>query len=128
SWGEMSGIQVDLEGGREIERKNTFWTKIEAEIEPIKDWKIYGDYGWNTINSQKTLQRNTQETLGPTGVLYPHYDTPAVSYFDRRNGFDRYWRYNLYSSYEKIISDHGFKLLVGHQREYGSIESLYGNV
>ncbi len=128
TWSEMSGIQIDKEGGRELDRSSSFWTKLEAEIEPLKDWKIYGDYGWNDATRLITIQHNTQTSLGPTGETYPHFDTPAVSSFVRRTVASRLWRYNIYSSYEKQFSSgHNFKLLAGYQRELGSVESLNGN-
>ena len=125
-WSEMSRVSVFENGGRETHLTNDFWTKFETEISPLPGWEIKGDFGWNYRGLNSALHRAKMEVAGPDGTIYSHFDTTPLNSVTKTYAKSKYWNANIYSSYERNIADHYFKVLVGHQREYNSFDNLSG--
>jgi len=126
TWSEMSRFQVFQDGGREKHTTSDFWTKIEFEIEPLTNWQIKADFGWNGRNNISSLHRAKIDAVGPDGTLYTHFDTTPINSLTKTYARNRYWNANIYTSFEKRLDKHSFNILVGHQRESNSADNLSG--
>lgn len=126
NYSEMSRVQVFENGGREIHITNDFWTKIEAELNPLPGWDIKADFGWNNKGLTSSLHRAKMEVTGPDGTIYSHFDTTPLNSMTKTYAKLKYWNANIYSSFEKKFEEHYFKILIGHQREYNSFDNLSG--
>lgn len=125
-YAETSDIPYQQDGGRHIEA----WDKplITGEIifTPIKGWNTTMNYTYeanifNTSDHVKTLY----QTL-PSGKLSPLQATTPNS-FSRSVGMQYHNLVNLFSSYEKTVDRHYFKLLGGFVSELNDNLGLSGS-
>ncbi len=120
---DNSNIPLIKEGGRIGQQDNDSWVTGEVNIKPLPGWTITGSYSYNYFNSRYN------ETVLPF-----HYSTQqdprtistTISSVYKSQTQGNYQTFNIFTSYEKKISDHYFKVLVGQQQEVKEQESLNG--
>ncbi|MBJ7879829.1 SusC/RagA family TonB-linked outer membrane protein [Gelidibacter salicanalis] len=133
---ENSMVQQLQEGGRLLEQTDYLYNKLKLTYEPIKDWKIYGEFNSRIENHNNTkhiarisvLQPNMKSEYIPVFSGYvPKIEikdwgiqaitAPGQNYFEVQSGQVNYTGMNFYSDYTKSYGDHNFKILVGVQNE-----------
>lgn len=125
-YSEMSRINVYQNGGRDIYTNNELWMRFEGILEPVKNWFIKGDYSWKNANVNNTAHHSLVYATGPAGNKYVAFDTRTPNDIAQTSDMDNYWTFNMSTSYEKKLSGHNFKALLGFQREFQYFNSLYG--
>lgn len=133
---ENSMVQQLQEGGRIIEQTDYLYNKLKLTFEPIKNWKIHGEF-----NSRIENHDNSKH-IGRISVVQPNGDSeyipvfsgyvpkievrdwgilaitaPGQNYFEVQNGQVNYTGLNVYTDYEKSYGDHNLKFLLGTQTE-----------
>lgn len=111
------------QGGSNKSRTNNSRIGGDIIIKPLPGWNITGQY---TYNYQSYNQTST--------VLPYYYSTPGnpqtlsntISSVAQNYGLTSYYNYNYFTSYEKQIGGHYFKVLVGQQTEQKTYSNLYG--
>jgi TonB-linked SusC/RagA family outer membrane protein len=111
------------QGGTNNSRTNNSRISGDITIKPITGWDITGHYSYdyNTYNITST-------------VLPYYYSTPnnpqtlsnTISSINENYGLTSYYNYNVFTSYEKQIGGHYFKILVGEQTEQKTYSNLSG--
>jgi len=124
-YSETSDIPYQLDGGRSIESWDKPLITGELIFSPIKGWNTTINYTYeaslsNISNHLKTLYQTLPS--GKLGVL--DWTTPNA--FSRNVGFGYHNLLNLFSSYERALNRHNFKLLGGFVSELNDNVSLYG--
>lgn len=113
-----------LEGGI-TDNWNNFWVTLGGELEVIKNWLVNVDYSWNNMNYQYTNHKptiygyNVDET---TFIL-----TGDPNSIEEQYSSTTYYTVNAYTSYERSLKDHYFKLMIGYQEELQKYGSLTGS-
>lgn len=118
-----SNIPLIKEGGRVGQKSNDSWMTGEVNIKPLPGWIITGSYSYNYFNtgySETTLPYYSSTQQDPRTLS----NTISSVYKSQTQG--TYQTYNLFTSYEKKLSDHYFKVMVGQQQEVKRQESLNG--
>lgn len=113
-----------LNGGKENQQINTFTQNFQLILEPIKNWKIYGDINYK-INSQ--FHHWDYKTYSQTGVDGKSVGNIWYYSFAAEQAYNNnYYNLSFYSDYEKIINDaHYFKLMGGIQSEGNNYRDIY---
>jgi len=119
---QSSMIRVMQGTGRDKTENNDFLIALGAEFEPLKGWKTNVSYNHNvqtsrnTVNPRPVLVELGNGTFGnigkPTSGYQSAFSQPTYSLF------------NALTSYEKTLSNHYFKALVGFEQE----EKFYSNL
>ncbi|MCR8668721.1 TonB-dependent receptor [Aestuariibaculum sp. M13] len=133
---ENSMVQQLQEGGRLLEQTDYLYNKLKLTYEPIKDWKIYGEFNSRIENHNNSKHLAKISVVQPTlkSEYIPIFSgyvpkievrgwdilaitAPGQNYFEVQNGQVNYSGINLYSDYTKSFGNHNFKVLVGVQNE-----------
>jgi len=100
------------------------WHTFSTEIRPLKGWKIYGDFAYQSedrfrSNVSLTLYDHlVDKSLAVVGRTYPS----NVTNFQYSN---YYWTTNAYTSYDLSLKEmHNFHIMIGTQFEYDKFRSL----
>ena len=123
-WAQTSHMYKQIEGGRTKNNVNVFSVTGAFEINPLPGWKINLDYTYrNTFSKSSTHAKPViiEYTVSNKPVMSTAFDgfTAAQSQKD-------YHSFNVYTSYEKTISDHYMSVLVGEQLELSKYDYLSG--
>ncbi|WP_183565215.1 TonB-dependent receptor [Mucilaginibacter sp. SP1R1] len=120
---QASYISQLQQGGVNNSRTNNSRISGDITIKPITGWDITGHYSYdyNTYNITST-------------ILPYYYSTPnnpqtlsnTISSINQNYGLTSYYNYNFFTSYEKQIGGHYFKVLVGQQTEQKTYSNLSG--
>lgn len=98
------------------------YQQFNATVEPIKDWKIFGNFNFSLKeNFQQTtrLQMYYYNALGE--LLDQDKNSFLIESMDRTN----YYNTNVYSEYLKsFTSGHSFKIMAGFQSEMFNLRNL----
>ncbi len=109
-------------------RQTQYDTSVGATITPLEGWKIVGTFNYKRYQREK-MSRSTSMTYSQAYQEYKKIDT---GYFQDRlkedNDVTQHFTYDLYSTYEKEISGHEFKILVGMNHEEYQLKKLQGSV
>lgn len=109
--------------GRFITRINDSRINGNITIKPLPGWNIIGDYSYD------------YNTSNFTGSYFPYFFATttstqntdgSASSVEKQNTFTNYWTYNVFTSYEKNINGHYFKILGGEQAEENTYSLLNG--
>lgn len=111
------------QGGKNTSRTNTSRINADVTIKPITGWNITGHYSYD-YNSYSTLN----------SVLPYYYSTPAnpqtlsstISSVGENYGLTSYYNYNVFTSYEKKMGGHYFRVMIGEQTEQKTYSDLTG--
>lgn len=112
--------------GRNATTKNDSRITLGMELEPVKGWKTKFSYNYNYYNSRN------ETTLLPVPVHLPSGDInnigSSTANYNTSSSSGDYKLLNAITSYEKNISDHYFKVLLGYESESYFDSYLYGSV
>jgi TonB-linked SusC/RagA family outer membrane protein len=114
-------IVAYIEGGRNKETRDNAILTGEFVFHPLKGWDITANYAYDGTYVNGTQHLKTVYTTTPSGKKTVLGGTSPSS-FTRSTQKNQHHTVNLYSSYEKEINDHYFKVLVGYTQE------LYDNL
>ncbi|MDB5088479.1 MAG: TonB-linked outer membrane protein SusC/RagA family, partial [Mucilaginibacter sp.] len=122
-YGFSDYIPLIQQGGRNISRTNISNISGDITIKPLPGWDITGHY-----NYSYTSYNNT------SSVLPYYYSLPSnpqtlsndISSVSENYGLTSYYMYNGFTSYEKHIGGHYFKVLLGEQTEQKTYSNLSG--
>lgn len=92
----------------------------EFVLHPLKGWEITANYTMDANFSKHSYHQKTVYQTTPKGETVPIYGTPNA--FTRSSGRSQHQTINAFSSYEKQLGDHSFKVLAGYTQE------LYDNL
>ncbi len=112
-------VRLLQDSGRDKSKKADFLANLNVELEPIKGWKTIATYSYNIRNIKATSNPKPVMVELGTGA-FGNIGKPNASY---TSGYSEevYKVFNVVSSYEKQLSDHYFKVLMGFEQE----ENLY---
>jgi TonB-linked SusC/RagA family outer membrane protein len=112
-----------VQAGRENNVNDKLSQQFKVTIEPIKGWKIIGDYNYNLTENVHHYDRQK---------LYLHdvAGNPILkdgnSYVNEDFNRSDYQNVDIFSEYSKEMVGHNFKILVGYQSELLKYRSLGG--
>jgi TonB-linked SusC/RagA family outer membrane protein len=120
-YSEGSGVLNFTDGGRNKSTTDNVILTGEFVIRPLEGWNITANYTYDGAYNQATNHRKTFYVVRPSGVLQARGGT-VPNYFQRDMYKNQRFTTNAFTSYEKTISGHYFKALVGFTQE------LYDNL
>lgn len=122
-----SDIRLMEEGGRDKSTTDQAVLTGEFVVNPLAGWNITGNYTFdgdyiNSSSHTKTLYRTA-----PSGTSFLYAGT-SPNGFSRTTKKYQHHVINLFSSYEKQLDDHYFKIMAGYTQElYDNLELYGGN-
>lgn len=123
-WSNVSNLYKMTEGGRTKNNVNVFSVTGAFEINPLPGWKINIDYTYRNT-ARKTSTHDKPVTLEYTVSNKPVMSTTHDGFSTAQSQTD-YHSFNVYTSYEKSISDHNMNVLIGEQLELSKYDYLSG--
>ena len=120
----ISAIPFFNSGGRSITDGQDLWLTGAAEIEPVKNWKINLDYSWNQYNSKVSNHDAFVYAYAVDGSKYIIGN--GQNSISESASANQYSSFNVYTSYDKQLSKHYAKILVGQQLEVSKFFTLSG--
>jgi len=103
-----------VQGGRENNVNDKIYHQFGVTIEPIKGWKIYGNYNFNLTDNLNHVDRQQTYLHDINGNPYikdgNSYVTEGVNHTD-------YYNVNIYSEYVKSFAGNNFKIMAGYQSD-----------
>ena len=132
-YSEGSGILNFTDGGRNKSTTDRVMLTGEFVIRPLKGWDIIGNYTYSGDYNEATNHRKTFYIVKPSGTLQARGGT--VPNFIQRDMYkNQHFVINAYSSYERNLGDHYFKVMAGYTQELydnlsmqGSNDNLYSD-
>lgn len=122
-----SDIPLQEEGGRSKATTDQAILTGEFVITPLKGWDITGNYTFDGAYIDKSDHVKTLYVTNPSGATSLYSGTSPNS-FSRTNNKNQHHVMNLFSSFEKQVKDHYFKVMVGYTQElYDNLEQYSGN-
>jgi TonB-linked SusC/RagA family outer membrane protein len=112
------------QGGRNLSRSNLSSINGDITIRPLPGWDITGQYNYN-YNSY-----NINSSILPfysATTTDPHSISNTVSAVNEDYQLTSYYSYNAFTSYQKQIGGHYFKIMVGGRAEQKTYQELAGN-
>ncbi|MCU6767470.1 TonB-dependent receptor [Barnesiella propionica] len=113
-----------VQAGREKNINDRMSHQFNVTLEPIKGWRIIGDYNFNLVEN---LRHYDRQQLFIHDVAGNPVMTDGNSYVDESFNRSNYYNANVYTEYSKEISGHYFKVLVGYQFEMLKYRTLGAN-
>ena len=118
-WSEMSRIAIYESGARDKYTENNLWLTLNAVLEPVKNWFINGSYTFNTKGYDRLIHQPVVYLNDINGIPFVHFDVVPPSQVYKGFSNDHYQKFDIYSTYQKIINAHSFSIMIGHNREMG---------
>jgi len=112
------------QGGTNTSRTNLSRISGDVTIKPLPGWNITGHYSYDYNNS------NTLSTILPFTYALPdnpNFLSTTISQINESYSATTYYNYNFFTSYEKQINKHYFKVQVGQNTEQKTFSNLYGS-
>ena len=119
-YSETSLIQ---NGGRNTTRNNQSRISGDIIIKPLPGWNITGHYNYD-YESYNQLYSTLPYYYAT--VSNPQTLSSTISSVSENYGLTSYYSYNVFTSYEKSIKGHNFKVQVGQQTEQKTYSNLTG--
>ena len=122
-YSNFSEVKKLLEGGMHYEKRDLYSTRVGLNIEPIKHWIT------NVSMTQSNNQGNTEETDIPVyeyGVDLTPVNVTGVSSYLASSYKIANTTAAAFSTYEKQLSSHYFKVMGGWQYEYQKYSTVSG--
>jgi TonB-linked SusC/RagA family outer membrane protein len=96
-------------------------------IEPIKDFKIFGNFTWQNSSIDFENYRFAVYQILPNGNSVLTQRSPGNSWMDKSKTNNNYYTVDLHASYFKTLGEkHNFSGLIGYQEEEYSFDKLNG--
>lgn len=121
-----SDIRLQLEGGRYKVTNDRVDLTGEFVITPLAGWNITANYTYNGTYSNSSDHVKTLYITNPSGSK-SIYDGTTPNSFSRNSSKSQHYVVNAFTSYEKQLKDHYFKVMVGFTQELYDNLSLYGS-
>jgi TonB-linked SusC/RagA family outer membrane protein len=103
------------DGGDDVSQTDWLYQQGQLVFEPIKGWKIMGDFNYRTKNKLTHYDQLTTYNHDIYGNAYASDKTTGVYEYSFR---ENYFSSNVYTEYTKNLkSGHNFKGMVGFQAE-----------
>ncbi|MCD6597604.1 MAG: TonB-dependent receptor [Bacteroidales bacterium] len=117
-------IRSQQSSGRIVTKTNDLLLTVGTEIEPVKGWKTNISYTYNIVNSYRESNPKPVWVELGTGE-FGNVGKPNATYSSRHT-HSPYSLFNAITSYEKLFSNHYFKVLLGYEQEEKFYSALYG--
>ncbi|WP_198170106.1 TonB-dependent receptor [Mucilaginibacter arboris] len=111
------------QGGSNTSRTNNSRISGDITIKPLPGWNITGHYNYD-YNNYNILSSVLPFTYAVPSN--PEFLSTTISSVSQTYSATNYYNYNLFSSYEKQIGGHYFKVLLGEQTEKKTYSNLTG--
>lgn len=122
-----SDIPLQEEGGRSKATTDQAILTGEFVVTPSAGWNITANYTFNGAYIDKSDHVKTLYVTKPSGASDLYSGTSPNS-FSRTNNKNQHHVVNAFSSYEKKVNEHYFKVMVGYTEElYDNMEQYSGN-
>lgn len=121
-----SDIRLMTEGGRAKATTDKAILTGEFVITPLKDWNITANYTYDGTYYENSDHTKTLYVTLPDGASTLYAGTSPNS-FSRTTRKNQHHVINLFSSYEKQLSGHYFKALLGFTQELYDNLQLYSS-
>ncbi len=113
------------EGGRSKTENNDLQIKFGIELEPAKGWKTNISYNYGLKNGNNVQNPKPVWVTASNGIVQnvnqPY--TGSVKDFSK----EKYQLFSAFTSYERNLSEHYFKAMIGYEQDYNHYEYLYGS-
>ena len=120
---EVASPYLDIAtGGRDSRVVDRISQQFNTTIEPVKDWKIIGEFNFNLINDLLHREKYKKFNHDVNGLPYP---VDQNSWVAEDSKFSNFYNTNIYTEYSKEISGHYFKVLAGFQMELFKYRTQY---
>jgi TonB-linked SusC/RagA family outer membrane protein len=117
-----STLALMMYGGRDVSQLNQLVNSFNTEIEPVKGFKINADF--NMRLNMAGRQDHTKSVTRYNANNSPYIDGySAPNGYLSQNSITNFTSANIYTSYEKSLRKHYFKVMGGFQSEYYKTES-----
>lgn len=116
-YSEFSDILLQEQGGRYNDVIDKLVVTGELILHPLKGWDITANYTFNGDYEETASHVKTVNTVLPDSTTAPVGQTFPNS-FSRNRYNTQKQIVNIYTSYEKRLQDHYFKILGGFVNEY----------
>jgi TonB-linked SusC/RagA family outer membrane protein len=110
-------IVLQDEGGREIQITDDAILSGEFVFHPLKGWEITANYAYNGEYVNGSTHWKTLYNTLPSGTIAPIGGTTPNN-FTRSSSKYQHHTANIFSSYEKELGNHYFKVLGGFTQEF----------
>jgi TonB-linked SusC/RagA family outer membrane protein len=116
-------IVLQRESGRYKKIDDNAVLTGEFVLRPAKGWDITANYTYDVLYTHLSNHIKTIYTTRPSGAK-ALVGASSPNSLERRQNWNQHHAVNLFSSYEKEISGHSFKALVGYTQElYNNMDS-----
>jgi len=118
-----SGVPLIQQGGRNISRDNQSRISGDITIKPLPGWDITGHYNYDYESYNQT---SSTLPFYSSMVSNPQTLSNTITSVNKNYGLTNYYNYNVFTSYEKTIDGHYFKIQVGQQTEQKTYSNIFG--
>lgn len=145
--GEYSGesmIQALQNGGKHIDKNQTFYNQLQLTYEPLKNWRVYADIGSRIENPRSSKQFKKIWITQPDGKIqylpvyegienrndinvdgtFRRWPGAGETFYERAFGHVNYFSTSFRTDYEFKVNKHNLKFLIGSQSEYYYTETV----
>ncbi|MFC3199639.1 SusC/RagA family TonB-linked outer membrane protein [Parapedobacter deserti] len=117
----VNTLALMAEGGRDLANQNQLQNTFSIEAEPLAGWKISGSFSLRYNFDNYSDHHKTVKRYFVDGTEYNEgYSVP--NWINLANSNTLYHTENIYSSFEKQVGKHYFKVMGGFQAELNQYE------
>ncbi|GAB3654601.1 TonB-dependent receptor [Echinicola sediminis] len=110
------------DGGNDINQSDWFYQQAQLTYEPVKGWKIFGEFNYRTLNQFRHWEKQVTYNHDINGNPYASDKNSEVYEYAKR---ENYYSSNIYTEYLKSINEvHNFKGLLGFQTELNKVRNF----
>ncbi len=113
-----------MDGGRILTQTSSSRFAFGTEIEPLKGWKTFVKYNYNSLSGTTTNHKYPVPTSianGTTGNI-----GFAQSSLEEELRTGSYQVFTAYTQYDRSIEDHYFLAMAGYEHDYSFNRNLFG--
>jgi len=132
-WSTGSGVGIFTDGGRQKATTDNAIVTGEFVVNLLSNWNVTANYTYDGTYIDDSNHRKTFYIVNPSGLKEARGGT-SPNYFERSSTKNQHHTINLFSSYERKVGEHYFKLLAGYTQELydnlrlsGSNDNLYSD-
>lgn len=123
-YSDYSNIALFTEGGRNTYTDNRSMLTGEVVLRPLVGWQITGNFTYDgRFYNEENFNKTVYSTL-PSGNRVVQFQTNPVNSLTKISSTTDHYIINLFSSYEKQLSQHYFQVLGGYIRDYTHLKSI----